>query len=354
MSLPGNSMRPITTDHMDVPSVPTSYVNVPGWAFDGFADQQEQPRVSEDGAIAAGKNANADGIFAVAIGDNSRALGRGAVAFGYGCRAIGGSCVSMGSNTYAEITDSSYGPSVALGWNCSAQGAVAVGSGISAQASSVGVVHVGISTDDRDTGCKDGTCVGIDCTALPGYAVGKSVWVNSDETAFGIGQDLIVTGRGAGSYGKGFTNNTSESYFFMCGLTTPKVGTGLSTGFMRNHVQYWEYRDLPAGPTVLTALQFGPGTILRNNAGVACAATAPSASALRARYSSAQVGDCFDVFLINPTAAVNFTLTYGAGMGGGSYVLGGAKAVCLRFRFTDVTAGAATMEPSIVMGENDY
>ncbi len=348
-------MRPITTDYADVPSVPTSYVTVPGWSFGGFANQQEQPRVSEDGAIAAGKNAMADGIFAVAFGDNSQALGRGAVACGSGCRSHGANCVAMGSSCYAEITDSSYGPSVALGWNCAAQGAVAVGSGVSAQASSIGVVHVGISTDDRDTPCKDGTCVGIDCTANPGYAVGKNVWVNSDETAFGIGEDLIVTGRGAGTYGKALTNNTSESYFFMSGLTTPKVGTGSSTGFMRNHVMYWEYVDLPAGPTVLTALQFTGQTILRNTSGVACAATTPSASQLRARFSSARVGDYFDVFLINPTAAVNFTLTYGAGMGGGAYTLPGARCVGLRFIFTDVTAGAATMTPGIpICSESDY
>lgn len=347
MSRPGNSMRPVTLDYESVPSVPTSYVNVPGWGWSGTLTQETQPRATGTGAIAIGRDADAVGTDSIAIGPNTDALGTRAIALGRGCRAIGTDAIAMGSGSYAET-------GAAIGYACHSTGSgVAMGSGVGASGLTKDAIngifssaHVGISTDDDDTICRNGVGIGIDVVARPGIAVGKRVTVGGEDTNIGIGHDLKVFGTAACSIGKDFNNNVEEDYFFMAGITTPMVGTGLTTGFMRNHVMYHGIIALAvAGPTALTAFQFDGQNILLNDSGVACTATAPTATVMRNRFASAQVGDSFDVWMINPTAAVTFTLTLGAGSGYNvaSYILAAQSSVCLRFRFTDVTIGASTL-----------
>lgn len=346
MSLPGNSMRGVTLDANSVPSVPVSYVGVPGWAYGGFLTQEEQPRAIGLDSIAAGKNAKAYGDYSIAIGEHAEATDRASIAFGQGCRAYGYAGVALGASCVAEGASSTVPGGVAVGWGCIAGAmTVAMGSGVTTKSSGVhGTVHIGVSTDEEDTWVLSGVGLGIDCYGV-GYPIGKRVSVGSVDACYGVGRDLIVDGYGSFSFGADFTNVVSETGFFMAGITTPMIGTGTSTGFTRKHVMPYAFIDYPAGPTALTEFQFGNNTILRNNSGVACTVTAPTATLVRNRYPSARVGDSIDVWMINPAAANTMTLTLGGGSGydTASYVLAAVSAVCLRFTFTDVTVGASTL-----------
>lgn len=347
MSIPGNSMREVTIDYASNPSVNVTYVNVPGWSYSGASINQTQPIASGLYSVAGGSQSRATGNYSTAIGENAEATGTKALAIGTTARALGDSAIALGPQSQA---DSNGIGGIAVGWNCkSSANAIALGTGIGSVQSQFdvggGSAHVGISTDDDDTVAM-GTCVGIDCVTKAGTAIGKRIEVeSSDGTALAIGRDLIVRGIGATSFGADFINAVSEEKFFMCGITTPMLGTGTSTGFTRKHVMNWAYIDYPAGPTALTEFEFGSSTILRNNSGVACTVTAPTASLVRNRYPSARVGDYIDLWMQNSTPAVNMTLTLGAGSGydTASYVLAGSSAVCLRFIWTDVTVGASTL-----------